>query len=241
MIPKIHARSRAVDVSPTATSILKDFTKRDFSADPYMTLQIGKLNDSNELMTQAINEKIANSILAPIDEKRDNNTRVIFYEVDAKELWTNTAISEAASVVAVELDKYGFEIIDMAYATESANINALLKDLKKPEVAEAIAILPGLSDLIKELEASQEEFETAYLQVVDMKIEKEKLISATKLSRVIREQINTEIIVYLKAMAMSKPDTFKDCAKVVGKVITNNNRNVRNRLKNAEKEQSPKK
>lgn len=241
MISKIHARSRAVDVSPTATSILKDITKRDFSADAYMTSQIGKLNDSNELMTQAINEKIANSILAPIDEKRDNNTRVIFYEVDAKELWDDAAISNAASVVAEVLDKYGFEIIDMAYATESANINALLKDLKKKKVAEAIAILPGLSDLIQQLETSQEEFETAYLQVVDMKIEKEKLISATKLSKVIREQINTELIVYLQGMARSKPDTFKDCARVVEQVITNNNSKVRNRIKKAEKEQSQKK
>ena len=241
MIPKILSKSRAGDVSATATSILNDFTKRDFSADLYMTSQIGKLNDSNELMTEALNEKAANSILGPIDDKRDNNLRVIFYEVNAKELWPNTAISEAASVVAEELDKYGFETIDMAFATESANINALLKDLKKKKVAEAIAILPGLSDLIQQLEASQEEFETAYLQVVDMKIEKEKLKSATKLGRVIRTQINTEIIVYLNAMAMSKPDTFKDCAKVVGKVIANNNSKVRNRLKKAEKKQPPKK
>ncbi len=118
MIPKILSKSRAGDVSATATSILNDFTKRDFSADLYMTSQIGKLNDSNELMTEALNEKAANSILGPIDDKRDNNLRVIFYEVNAKELWPNTAISEAASVVAEELDKYGFETIDMAFATE---------------------------------------------------------------------------------------------------------------------------
>ncbi len=241
MIPKILSKSQTADVSATATSILNDLTKRDFSADAYMTSQLGKLNISNELMTEAIKETVANSILAPIDDKRDNNLRVIYFEVAAKELWTNTAISEAASVIAKELDKYGFEIIDMAYATESANINALLKDLKKKKVAEAIAILPDLSDLIKELEASQEEFETAYLRVVDMKIEKEKLISATKLSRVIQEQINSELIVYLQGMSRSNPDTFKDCARVVEQVIINNNSKVRNRLKKAEKEKSPKK
>ncbi len=241
MIRKIHAKSRTADISATATSVLTDCTKRDFSADPYMTFQIGKLNDSNELMTEALNETVANSILAPIDDKRDNNLRVIYYEVDAKELWTNVTISAAAAVVAEEIDKYGFEIIDMAYATESANINALLRDLKKKKVAEAIAILPDLSDLIKELEASQEEFETAYLQLVDLKIEKEKLISATKLGRVMREQINTELIVYLNGMSRSMPDTFKDCAEVVGTVIADNNSKVRNRLKKAAKDQSAKK
>ncbi len=39
-------------------------------------------------------------------------------------------ISEAASVVAEVLDKFGSETISMAYAAESANINALLQDLK---------------------------------------------------------------------------------------------------------------
>jgi len=56
-------------------------------------------------------------------------------------LWPDAAISKAAMVVAVELDKYGFETIDMAYATESASINALVQDLKKPDVEEAIASL----------------------------------------------------------------------------------------------------
>ncbi len=231
MIPKIHAKSRAGDVSATATSILKDFSKRDFSADPFMTFLIGKFSVNNKMMTEAINEKAVYSILAPIDEKRDNNLRVIFYEVNAKELWTIAAISKAASIVAEVLDKYGLETVDMAYATESANINALLQDFKKPKVSEAIDILPGLSDLILQLEAAQEEFETAFLKVLELKIEKKKLISATKLGRVMRKQINTEIIVYLNAMAMSTPDTFKDCARVVEEVIENNNRKVKNRLK----------
>lgn len=114
MIPKINAKSRAGDVSATATSILNDLSKRDFSADPYMTLQIGKLTVSNDLMTEALKEKAANSILGPIDEKRDDLLRVIFLEVNAKELWPVATISEAALVVADELDKYGFETINMA-------------------------------------------------------------------------------------------------------------------------------
>ena len=104
---------------------------------------------------------------------------------------------QAALVIADVLDKHGFETINLAYAAESANINALLLDLKKPDVNVAIATLPGLMDLISGLEAAQQEFETAFLQVVDLKIEKEKLSSATKLRAVIRTQINNELIVYL--------------------------------------------
>ena len=209
MIPKINSRSQSGDVSATATSMLNDFANRDFSTDVYMTTQIGKLRGNNKLMTEALNEKVAYSILAPIDDKRDSLLRVIFHEADAKELWPDAAIGQAASVVAAELDKYGFEIIDMGYATESANINALLQDLKKPEVRAAIAKLRDLKYLIGKLEAAQEEFEAAYLQFVGVKIEKGKLKSATKLRNVLRDQINNELIVYLNGMAMSKPDTYK--------------------------------
>ena len=231
MITKIHAKSRAGDVSTTATSMLNDFANRDFSTDSYMTTQIGKLHSNNKLMMEALKENVAFSILSPIDEKRDDLLRVIFHEVNAKELWPDAAISQAASVIAAELDKYGFEIINIGYTAESANINALLQDLKKPEVRAAIAKLRDLKYLIAKLEAAQEEFEAAYLQFVGINIEKGKLKSATKLRNVLRNQINNELIVYLNGMAMSKPDTYKDCAEVVAGVIAANNSTVRNRLK----------
>jgi hypothetical protein len=238
MISNINSRSRATDTSATATSMLKDLSKRDFSDDPYMTFQIGKLTGNNILMTEALKEKAAYSILGPIDEKRDDLMRVIFHEVDAKELWPVATISAAGSVVAAELDKYGFEIINLAYAVESANINALLQDLKKPEVTAAISILPGLNDLIQLLEAAQQEFETAFLQFVDLKIEKEKWISASKLRTIICSQLNEEFIVYLNGMVLSKPDQYKACADVVGMLIANNNSKVQNRLKKPDEEQS---
>lgn len=232
MIPKINSRSWTGDVNTTATSILKDFAKRDFSAEPYMKSQITKLTNNNNLMTEALGEKSVQSILAPIDEKRDDMLRVIFREVNAKEMWPRANISEAASVIADLLDGYGLETIDMAYANESANINALLQDFKKPEVKKAIGILPGLSDLIKGLATSQQEFETAFLKFVGQKIEKEKLRSASKLRKVIRSQINNEVIVYLYALALSKPKKYKACADVVTKLIDTNNRKVRNRNRN---------
>ena len=229
MIPDIIARSKAGDVSTTAKSILNDLATRDFSADPYMQLQIEKLSSNNALMTEALNEKAAQSALAAVDEKRDDILRVIFHEIDAKKLWPDAHISQAASVVAEVLDKFGSETISMAYANESANINALLQDLKKPEVEEAIASLSDFGYLVKQLEAAQREFETAFLQYVATEIDKEKLLSATKLGFIIRTQINNEIVMYLKGIVLSKPEVYKKFAEVVAKVIETNNSKVRNR------------
>lgn len=231
MIPKINSKSRASDVSATSTSMLNDFSGRDFSTDPFMTVQIGKLIGNNDLLTEALKEKAAHSILGPIDEKRDNLLRAMFHEINAKELWPIATVSESAACVALELDKYGFETIDMAHATESANINALLKDLKKPEVVDAISNLPGFSDLITQLEAVQQEFESAFLQFVDVKIAQGKILSASKLAKVMRLQINKELVLYLDAMALSKPKQYKQCADVIEVIIESNNSKVRNRLK----------
>ena len=103
MIPKINTRSLNGDINATSTSILKDFSKRDFSADHFMKIQIRKLSVNNKLMTQALNEKAANSILAPIDEKRDGLLRVIFLEVKARELCPDAAISKDVSSTSMVL------------------------------------------------------------------------------------------------------------------------------------------
>jgi hypothetical protein len=236
MILKINSKSRTSEMSATATSILSDLSNRDFSNDPFMTALVGKLTGNNALMTEALKEKAAHSILGPIDEKRDNLLRAIFHEVIAKELWPNETVSNAAARVAVELDKYGFETIDLAYAAESANINALVQDLKKPEVVDAISNLPGFSELVVHLKAAQQEFETAFLQFVDLKIEKGKLLSATKLGKLMRFQINKELVVYLNAMALSMPEQYKECAEVIEVIIETNNTKVRNRLKKSDDE-----
>lgn len=238
MIPIISTRSRVGDVSTVSTSMLNDFSGRDFSTDPFMKFQVKKFSDTNKLLTEALNEKSSISALAPIDEKRDGMLRVIFHEVNTKELWPEAGISEAATLVANELDKYGFETIEMAYATESANINALLQDLKKPEVKAAINKLPGLADLVKKLNNAQDEFEAAYLQVVGKKIDQKKMLSASRLRRLIRDQINNELIVYLNAMALSLPDQYKVCADVVETIIESNNSKVRNRNKKPDEEQA---
>ncbi len=231
MIPTIITSSQVGDVNTLAKSILNDFDNRDFSTDPYMTLQIEKLSSNNALMTEALNEKAAQSALAEVDEKRDNILRVIFHEINAKELWPDDSISQAASVVAEELDKYGFETISLAYSAESANINALLQDLKKTDVVIAIASLPDFGYLVNQLVDAQQEFETAFLQYVSMEIDKEKLLSATKLGFIIRTQINKEIVMYLKGIVLSKPEVYKKCAEVVAKVIDTNNSKVRNRVR----------
>lgn len=235
----IHSKSKASDLSATTTSMLIDFSKRNFAFDPYLTSQITKLTSNNKLVTEAIKEKDVQSELGAFDERRDEALRVIFLEVKAKEHWHDKSISDAAVRLGEELDKYGFETIKLAYADESASINALLLDLKEPDVVVAISKLPGFDGLISRLHESQEEFESAFIQFVSKKIEKRKILSATRLSKLICKQVNEEIMVYLSGIALAKPELYKECLDVLEKIIEINNSKVRNRLKKSRPEEEP--
>lgn len=234
MIPKIVQRTRNAEINTVGTLIYTDLSQRDFAADPYLTTQIAALHGNNELMTQALNESSTGSMLAPKDEKRDASLRVIYYEVQAKTLWPEQTIQYAALSVMKVLDNYGIDTVGLSYADESANINALLEDFKKDGVAAAIQLLPGLGSLIAQLQRDQEDFETTYLQAVGQKLENKRLASATSLNRLLCKQINEGLVVYLNAMTLAQPATYKACAEVIAEIIDENNRRVRNRLREKE-------
>ena len=234
MISKIDSRSRNADVSTTADTMYNALSPRDFTADPYLTTQIAALMGNNELMKQALNESAQTSLLAPKDEKRDVSLRVIYYEVQAKTLWPVETIKNAALTVMDVLDNYGIETVGLSYAEESANINALLEDFKKEEVASAIQELQGLDTLLNQLKKDQQDFESAYLQAVDQKLENKRLASATSLNKLLCKQINDGLVVYLNAMSLAQPATYKACAEVVAEIIDQNNRKVRNRAREKE-------
>lgn len=234
----IHSQSKSSDVSATANLMLQDFSTRQFISDPYMLSQINLLKEHDYLLTAALKEKRAQSVLGPIDEKRDDLLRAILYETLAKGFWPDEVVKEAAKQVDKELDKYGFETIKLAYDEESANINALLQDLKKPEAVEAISKLYGLDMLISKLDEVQKEFERASLEFVGIKIDQGKLLSATKLSRKMIKQLNEELLTYLVSMAKAKPEVYEDCAEVIRAIVDKNNSKVRNRADSSVEEPS---
>lgn len=234
MISKVLLHTRNAEVNTTATRLLNALSNYDFSADPYLTAQIAALNGNNELMKQALNESTARSLLAPLDEKRDTSFRAIYYEVQAKTLWPDATVKGAASIIMTELERYGLETTGLSYGEESATINALLEDFKKPQVADALEKIPGLNTLILQLEKDQNDFATAFLKTMGDKADAKQVASATSLRKTLVKLINDGLVVYLNAMAIAQPATYKACASLIAEIIEENNRKVRNRRKEKE-------
>ena len=127
MIAKIHSRSTVADVNATASALLNELNKHDFSADLYLAGLIENLTNSNIGLTDAIKEKFSSSDLCLKDEKRDFALRGLFHEVRANLFWPDSEVVAAAEVVNGVIGKYGIDTVNMAYATESANINAMVQ------------------------------------------------------------------------------------------------------------------
>ncbi|TLX75191.1 hypothetical protein E9993_09830 [Labilibacter sediminis] len=236
MTTSILSRSSVAQINSTSTSILNTLTTYNFTEDTYLSEQINRLLQSNNQMTEALNENTPNNFLAAKDKKRDNAVRVIFYEVKSKALWPDPTISEAANKILNILDNYGLELINFGYATESAHINAMLQDLKNRDLASTIDTLPGLQILVDQLEIAQDEFETSYQEYISQEVERKDLLSAGKIGDIIIHQINKELLVYLTAMSRVKPEMYGECTQKIETIIKENNDKVRAKTKFLNKE-----
>jgi len=228
---QVLSRSLSYHISTLTSNILNVLNDFDFSTDEYFTTQFNTLKANNTLLTEALTQVTAKSKLSGIDEKRNRVFRALFHEAKTKMLWPDETITEAATTLFNLVNHFGIKIVHMAYNRKSALINALLQDFKKPKYTEAMALLPGYSTLVKHLNTAQDEFEKARSQQLDIRLEEQKWPNATQLKLRITKQINTEIMVYLSAMALAKPTVYGRIYEVLNQHIENSNGYTRNRIK----------
>lgn len=234
MIANVHSRSIIADINTTAGTILQVLSAYSFTEDAYLTGLITRLTHTNQKLTEANKEVGYTSNLSPIDKKRGQCFQALFYEVKAKRRWPDAQIQEAANHIYRVIENYGLRTIHMAYAEESACINALLSDLSEPELQPSIDALVGFRQLIEQLQVHQTEFQAAYLQGIEQKVEEDQEQSASKISVDLRLQINKELVPYVNTMAKVRPEEFKDLADQLAVIVEDNNRRVRQRLKRTE-------
>ena len=230
MITLINYRSTIEEINTTTTSILNSLLLYDFSTDQYLLQIIKDISSLNLKMTETLKEEIVRSTLAPLDDIRDKSARVIFLEIKAKLLWPDKDIVEAAKEIQKILDNYGMEMLNMSYSAESANINALLNDLKKTKLAPVIEKLHGFNTLIVQLEKDQKIFEVAFQEYIARKAEQSKMLSAGKLADMVKNQINRELNKYLDVMATVKPEIYAECTNKIETIIRDNNAKVKARI-----------
>lgn len=234
MIEKLIHQSRTTEIDAAAGLITGAFETSRLKNDSYLSVLIPKLLSLRAGLSAAINQMTAESDLEEKDLQRDDKVRALFYLLQGYLYHPDLAIRKAAKTLTAVLDQYGLAIIGESYATESSLINSLLKELSKPKLQEAIAVLSGCAQLITALQTAQNEFEAARLAYEGEKADESKKESATTIKKEVVKLINSKLVVYLRAMVQVDEAAYSEFARTVAEIIESNNETVKRRRKKVE-------
>ncbi|WP_321281389.1 DUF6261 family protein [Marinifilum fragile] len=236
LIKKVSTSSRNGDVSALLTLIVAAFAKNDWTADTYLSSVIKTIGEYDTSLTEALKRLQVFSQMADKDHARDMVIRSLFKLVEGYTHIPIAEVQEAAVVVYDVLDQYGLGIQFDDQAKESAEINSLLNDLAKPDIAAANAKLQGVADLVAALTAAQKDFETVALQQAEGEGAKQDLATASKLKKAALKELNDNMVGYMNTMTKVKPDTYKATAQTISELIDSNNEKVKRRRTESEAE-----
>ncbi|MCG8411636.1 MAG: DUF6261 family protein [Bacteroidales bacterium] len=189
--------------------------------------------DIKAMLSQLISKSNQGIVRTELDEKdlkRDIDVRAIFYEVNAKCNRRESETQKKALEVLEVLSRYGLEIIQESYSSESAKIRALLDDLKAPDLSEAVKAIPDLPQLITNLEESQAAFDAANIEYINDKSERENTLPAHIIADELHKKIDKEYFIYVKAMSVANADSFSDLNKKVETLLSQTNQKIKERL-----------
>lgn len=234
LIKKISTISRNGDTSTLVDLILKEFAKKDWSTDIYLTPIITKISANNTAMIQALKRLKVYSQMAEVDLIRDMAIKSLFKLVEGYVYIPYPELKEAALLINNILEQYGLSIQHGDYAEESADIKSLLNDLSKPDVLIAIAKLQGVTETITAAEVAQKDFDNLALKQAEGESVKKDFASASQLKKEIITDINNNLVGYMNTMAKVNPAVYEATAKTIAELIDNNNELVKRRRKTNE-------
>jgi len=192
---KINSRANTNETAEACVGVVELSKKHPIVEDPYYSVTFGILSDQTESIIGKINAGWLTNELREIDELRDTDVKALFYEVEAKCMRRSDANQEKAMRVLAILDRYGMKIVGSSYTNESAQVRAMLSDLKAPELVDAIASNPELSTLMNNLEGSQAGFDIASGKFIEGKLERGNTKPASVIAKELKDTFNDKICI----------------------------------------------
>lgn len=211
---KVSQKLRVTELD-TITSTLIRLYEADASIaeDAFMKMTMAELTGLSGRLTESIKRKRINYKLCEADNARDQVIRDLGTLIEGYTAIPFEAQKASAEKLNAVFGRYGKMIVNETYATESSLIESLLIDLKAPELAEHIARLPGVAELMDRLRRAQDDF----LVVSDLQTEAaaDRQPCATSLSKEILAKINDQLIPYMNVMTMANANVFGTFIKQV--------------------------
>ncbi|WP_372643673.1 DUF6261 family protein, partial [Ancylomarina sp.] len=198
---KVTTNSNIKDTAEVGQGIIDINEKNAITEDAFFTITFDLLSAKTDELFGKIRTGWIESELEEKDRARDLDVRAIFYEVEAKCIRRESNDQAKALRLQSTLDRYGMKITASSYTNESAEVRALIKDLKATDLVEARNAVPDLDGLIANLEGSQAAFDqSAGIHLINLS-ERENSKSASVVAKELRCVINNDLCSYVGAMA----------------------------------------
>lgn len=230
-INKIRSDIRIAETADLSRNVTNELDK--VSEEVHLSALKDLIVPLKNSLVLAINRDVAESELDNYDASRDAVYRSLLYLAKGYLYHPNAQISEGARQVDAVVDRYGFELVNATYSAESALLESLLLDLKKPELVASLELLPGVTDLINKLDAEQAQFKVAEGKWLDARSDDKSEVSATSIKRELLKVLNEKLVVYLRAMMQVDPESYKELSAKIVLLIDTANGIVQRRRSNA--------
>ena len=178
-------------------------------------------------LTTAIKSDKVTSSLDEADIARDEAVRNLSDALNGYAALPIPQKKAAAQNILAIFQKYGKSIITKNYAEESSLIESLLEDFSAEDAKANIETLEGVGEIIKNLRSAQDSFNKANDEFTHASVTKGQSASSVKKS--LLEVLNTRLVPYLSAVALS--GGYKEFALKCGAEIDKANAAVTGRKK----------
>ena len=234
MIPKLISKCRITEVNTTSDTLIMAYKKQALESDVYLANIFTKLETKSYLLRTAINRSKTESNLDEMDIVRDEKVQALNYFLLGSIHHPSAEVKAAGENLSAVFEKYSLKIIHETYASESSLIESLLQDFSAAELATDITAISGCTELIAELQAAQNNFQTAYFAWEEDKAKEGLTKSATHIKPEVITIINEKIVVYLRAMQQANEAVYGELAQTISQIIGDMNETVKKRKKKEE-------
>lgn len=229
ILQKVLFNTRVAETSTVANQIVAKFDATDFTTDLHITSIIDELRVKADLLKIALTNLKSESVLADKDGIRDDSSNALISLVSGYCYHPDIIINVSAKKVYQVFEKFGANITRENYATESGVLNSIITQIKSDEFRSDIMNLPGVNQLIDELNTAQVNFENSRLEYNDEKAADSNKESASEIKKSVLDIINTKFIAYLKVMASLDSAKYGLFADTIAEIVDDNNKVVKQR------------
>ncbi len=223
MISKIIVHSRTTEINGVCTRIINAYENYNNKRDVHLRSIIIKLKSIASTLSDVVELLNGDSLLEDKDLFRDNAIRDFYYLIQGFLYHPQKNTRNAAGIILDIFNRHGLGIFTKSYGVKTSIINAILMELSKPEFIIYEILLSGVVDAINKIKKTQSDFESSYLN-----IDKDKLLgfnfeSASSLNKKAIKIINGRLVPYLNGMVSVDKENYEEFAKIIDKIIIDNN------------------